>query len=114
MKYLIVDDESLILRDEARVISKVLEEKAEIMLADNYVDALKIAEQIKPYVAFLDVDMPEMDGIEVGHKLRKRNIDYKIIMLYYLLFYLFLELYLFFEVSFLLFHKFLEYNQEYF
>jgi len=30
---------------------------------------------------FLDIDMPEMDGIEAGYKLRKRNIDYKIIML---------------------------------
>ena len=29
----------------------------------------------------LDIDMPEMDGIEAAHKLRDWGIDYKIIML---------------------------------
>ncbi|SHH07845.1 two component transcriptional regulator, LytTR family [Butyrivibrio fibrisolvens DSM 3071] len=29
----------------------------------------------------LDIDMPEMDGIEAGHILRNRNVEYKIIML---------------------------------
>ena len=29
----------------------------------------------------LDIDMPEMDGIEAGHKLRSKGVDYKIIML---------------------------------
>lgn len=32
-------------------------------------------------VLLLDIDMPETDGIEAGHKIRKRNIEYKIIML---------------------------------
>lgn len=32
-------------------------------------------------VLLLDIDMPETDGIEVGHKIRERNIKYKIIML---------------------------------
>lgn len=30
---------------------------------------------------FLDIDMPEMDGIELGLRLRKNNVSYKIIML---------------------------------
>ena len=29
----------------------------------------------------LDIDMPEIDGIEAGHKLRSKGVDYKIIML---------------------------------
>lgn len=32
-------------------------------------------------VLFLDIEMPEMDGIKAGMKLRDWNIDYKIIML---------------------------------
>ena len=32
-------------------------------------------------VLLLDIDMPEMDGIEVAHHLNKRGISYKIIML---------------------------------
>lgn len=32
-------------------------------------------------VLLLDIEMPKMDGIEVGYKLRDRGMDYKIIML---------------------------------
>ena len=42
----------------------------ELLEADNEMDFL-----------LLDIDMPEMDGIEVGHKLRSKGVDYKIIML---------------------------------
>ncbi len=29
----------------------------------------------------LDIDMPEMDGIELGYRIRQWNVEYKIIML---------------------------------
>lgn len=69
MKYLVVDDEPLILKDIARTIAKVVEPNAEIFTVDNYKEALVIADREQPYVAFLDVDMPEMNGLELSKRI---------------------------------------------
>lgn len=69
MDYLIVDDENLILSDEARTLQAVVGEDSQVYTADNYVDALDIAKNIQPYVVFLDVDMPEMNGLDLSRKI---------------------------------------------
>ena len=70
MKYLLVDDEPLALRDLGRMVKEVLKEESEILCADNYEDALEYAKQNELYVAFLDIDMPGMNGLELAMHLK--------------------------------------------
>lgn len=66
MNYLIVDDEVILLRDMERIVREILPEDSEIYMADNWRSALELVKQYKPYVVFLDVDMPEKNGIEIS------------------------------------------------
>lgn len=70
MKYLLVDDEMLVLRDMFRMLREVLPENAEIFCADNHADALEYVKQNEIYVAFLDIDMPEMTGLQLAKCLK--------------------------------------------
>ena len=79
MDYLIVDDENLILRDEARTLQAVVGEDSHIHTVDNYKDALDIVGQVHPYVVFLDVDMPEMSGLDLSRKIEEISPDSNIV-----------------------------------
>lgn len=79
MKYLIVDDEVVILRDMERIMKEVLPSDSEIYTADNWETALEQAEKCKPYVIFLDVDMPEMNGLEIAKEVEKISPETNII-----------------------------------
>lgn len=70
MKYLLVDDEPLALRDMERTVRDVLPEEEEIFSTDNYEEALECAKQNEISVAFLDIDMPEMTGLELARHLK--------------------------------------------
>lgn len=69
MKYLVVDDERLILKDEVRMLHSVLGEDNEIFAVDNSEEALEIVKRERPYVVFLDVNMPDVDGFELSKKI---------------------------------------------
>ena len=64
MKYLIVDDEISALTLAARVIKTCVSETSEIITEQNALKALDICRQNDIYVVFLDIDMPQMNGIE--------------------------------------------------
>lgn len=70
MRILIVDDEWMVLEDTKEIIEKVRPE-AEISCADNYIDALKIAEEQQIDVVILDIEMPGMNGIELGRRFKQ-------------------------------------------
>lgn len=77
----ICDDESIILEMLNVLIQECLielEVDGEIVLFDSGEKVLEQAETID--YLFLDIEMPDMDGIEVGHRLNARNIDCKIVM----------------------------------
>lgn len=71
MNYLIVDDEVILLRDMERLAREVLPEDSQIYTADNWKSALQLVEQYKPYVVFLDVDMPEMNGLQISGRIEE-------------------------------------------
>lgn len=47
----------------------------DVRLAANGADALDIARQFRPHVAFIDIDLPGMDGYEVARYLRRECGD---------------------------------------
>ncbi|MCB0429916.1 MAG: response regulator transcription factor [Flavobacteriales bacterium] len=67
-KILLVDDEPDILEFIRYNLEK---EEYEVKTASNGRDALQIAKSFHPDLIILDVMMPEMDGIETCHELRK-------------------------------------------
>lgn len=77
----ICDDEPIILEMLKSLIEECLAElgaDGEIVLFDSGKKVFQEAETID--YLFLDIEMPDLDGIAVGRKLRERNIDCKIIM----------------------------------
>lgn len=63
LNYLIVDDEPFICEDLAYELKHILPEDSHLLLANNASEALELAAQHPIYVAFLDVDMPGMNGL---------------------------------------------------
>ncbi len=66
---LVVDDDPLI----RRLVATTLEDVAgfDVLEAQDGVEALEMAEQARPVIVFLDIDMPRMDGIAACGRLRR-------------------------------------------
>ncbi len=58
---LIVDDE----KSNLKILSDILREEANVLIAKNGVQALTKARELSPTLILLDVVMPEMDGFDV-------------------------------------------------
>ena len=69
-RVLIIDDEDAV-RSSLKMIFEY--EGYEVLLAANGPVGLKIAEQEAPDLVFLDVKMPQMDGLEVLKRLKERD-----------------------------------------
>jgi len=79
-KAVLVDDEILVLN----LLDKIISDRPDIKIMDKYTDpekALLEIPKLKPDVVFLDIDMPELDGIQLGTKLLETvdNIDMEIV-----------------------------------
>ena len=70
VKILLVDDEQDILEFVKYNLEK---EGYWIETANNGKNALEVASSFQPELILLDIMMPEMDGIEVCHKLRENT-----------------------------------------
>lgn len=72
MRAIIVDDELLALRD----MNKLLQELESIEVVGQYQDprlVMDAVKQLKPDIVFLDIEMPELNGMELGEMLLQAN-----------------------------------------
>ncbi len=77
VRVLLVDDEP----DFVEPVSFWLQSKGyEVAAAGTGKDALKQLEQQMPDIVFLDIHMPDMDGLETLRKIRARNKELPVIM----------------------------------
>jgi len=78
-KILIVDDE-LIEREALKfIIKKSSLAISDLMEAANGQDAIVVAKEFHPDIVILDIKMPGLSGLEVGHILKKSNPNIKIV-----------------------------------
>lgn len=77
----ICDDEDVILDILEKIVSRCLEQlgyEAEII---QFHSGRSLLEQSQPLnIVFLDLEMPELDGIETGRQLRRQQKDCKVIV----------------------------------
>jgi DNA-binding LytR/AlgR family response regulator len=75
MKALIADDEPLLAASLKAALAQVWPELEVVALAPNGTEAVRLAEQLKPGVAFLDIQMPGMTGLEAAAEIADRMGD---------------------------------------
>jgi two-component SAPR family response regulator len=73
MKVLLVDDEHLNLVRLQTEAKKALPEGTEIFAYENPLEALKESKKQQIDIAFLDIEMPELNGIQLAKELKKIN-----------------------------------------
>jgi CheY-like chemotaxis protein len=79
MKYLVTDDSKLARLSLVKSLKNVAGDVS-IFQATNGIEALKVMEEEKVDIVFLDLTMPEMDGYEALPKLLEINPKAKVIV----------------------------------
>jgi CheY-like chemotaxis protein len=69
-KILIVDDEAHIRLLIQQTLEDLEDQGVEILSADNGQEALRLAQAERPQLVFLDVMMPNIDGLQVCHQIK--------------------------------------------
>lgn len=78
MQVLIVDDEEMVLEETKETVSMELP-GMKIICASSALEAVKIAGKQQIEIAFLDIEMPGMGGLELAEKLKKKNPETNIV-----------------------------------
>ena len=78
---LIADDEPLLRHHLNKALGEVWPELEVIASAENGQIALELIEQHSPDIAFLDIKMPELDGMAVAKKLAQKNSTTKVVFI---------------------------------
>lgn len=76
----LICDDSLLIRKKLREALEKSNYFQEIYEASNGVDAVKEVEKHKPNLVFLDIVMPEKDGIETLKEIKNISPETKVIM----------------------------------
>ena len=77
----ICDDQPEMLRELQKILCEICMEKKIDKEIRAFTDGKEMLEHIEEIqIAFLDIEMPQMDGIELGKKIKERNPKCKVIM----------------------------------
>ncbi|BBH24373.1 DNA-binding response regulator [Paenibacillus baekrokdamisoli] len=80
IKILIVDDH-LVVREGLKLILETNQRYEVVAEASNGVEALRLVEACKPDIILLDLNMPEMGGLDTMTALKARGLDIPVIIL---------------------------------
>lgn len=72
-KILLADDEGIVIESLKFMIEKELGENCEIAFAKTGRSVIELAESFRPDIAFMDIQMPGINGIEAMKEIRKAN-----------------------------------------
>ncbi|WP_087025667.1 LytR/AlgR family response regulator transcription factor [Thaumasiovibrio subtropicus] len=75
----IADDEPLLRHHMKQSLAEVWPELEIVGVAENGTEALAMIEEHQPEIAFLDIRMPEIDGMTVACRLKKRDIGTNVV-----------------------------------
>jgi DNA-binding NarL/FixJ family response regulator len=80
IRVLLVDDHIVLLEGMSRIIE--LEEDMQIVgQATNGSEAVSLVEKIKPDVVLMDINMPEMDGLQATHRIKQISPQTEVLIL---------------------------------
>ncbi|MEX2303496.1 MAG: response regulator transcription factor [Bryobacterales bacterium] len=79
---------TVLLADDHRLVRlgfrRMLEDEPDIEVvgeADNGLQAIELAEKLRPAVAVVDMSMPELDGVQAIHEIGRRAPDTRVLVL---------------------------------
>ncbi|MDD3252789.1 MAG: response regulator [Lachnospiraceae bacterium] len=80
-KVLLADDEGIVTDSLKYIIEKNFGSACETAVAKNGRQAIELAESFQPDIAFLDIQMPGLNGLKVMEEIRAQNIKMKVLIL---------------------------------
>ena len=80
IRIVVVDDHDVVRRGLA-ILIRAFDDLDLIGSAANGIEALDLAEKLKPDVMLMDMIMPEMDGVEATRQIRQKYPDIQVVAL---------------------------------
>ena len=80
IRILLVDDHK-VLRSGLRALLNLEDDLQVVGEASNGIEAVKLAETLRPDVIVMDISMPEMDGLKAAEEIHNAGLSSKIVML---------------------------------